>query len=326
MARFAGIIDTSYAMTSRSPIIMIRQRTLKTPVSATGVGLHTGARVSMTLRPAPEGSGIVFQRMDLAGAPTLKVDPSLVTDTRLCTSLCEGDFKVATVEHLMSALAGMGVDNLRVELSGPEVPILDGSAAPFVYLIQSVGTIEQAAPKQFLRIRRRIEVVEGDKWARLQPHDGFKIEFTIDFDHPAIDRTGQTVVFDLGETPYRKDIARARTFGFAQDVEALRAHGLALGGNLDNAVVMDEFRILNPDGLRYANEFVKHKVLDAIGDLYMAGLPLLGAFSAHKSGHELNNRLLRAVLADQTAFERVSYGDADRVPRAVTRQFALAAA
>jgi UDP-3-O-[3-hydroxymyristoyl] N-acetylglucosamine deacetylase len=305
---------------------MLRQRTLKSAVTATGVGLHTGAPVEMTLRPAGPDTGIVFQRTDLPGRPWLEADASRVTDTRMCTSLREGDFKVATVEHLMSALAGTGIDNLRIELTGPEVPILDGSAAPFVFLIQSTGIEELPAPKRFLRILRTVEVSDGDKWARLEPYEGFRLSFSIAFDHPAIDRTGQSVSFDLGETPYRKDIARARTFGFAHEVEAMRSHGLALGGSLDNAVVMDEFRVLNADGLRYADEFVKHKVLDAIGDLYMTGLPLLGSFSAHKSGHELNNRLLRAVLADETAFERVSFGDADPVPRAVTRQFALAAA
>ncbi len=307
-------------------MLMLRQRTLKSPVTTTGVGLHTGARVDMTLKPAGPDTGIVFQRVDLPGLPWLEADPARVTDTRMCTSLRQGDFKVSTVEHLMSALAGLGIDNLRVELTGPEVPILDGSAAPFVFLIQSVGIEELDAPKRFLRVLKTIDVAEGDKWARLEPHEGFRLSFSIAFDHPAIDRTGQSVTFDLGETPYRKDIARARTFGFAQDVEAMRAHGLALGGSLDNAVVMDEFRVLNPEGLRYADEFVKHKVLDAIGDLYMAGLPILGSFTAHKSGHELNNRLLRALLADQTAFERVSFGDADPVPRAVTRQFALAVA
>ncbi len=305
---------------------MLRQRTLKSAVTTTGVGLHTGAPVEMTLRPAGPDTGIVFQRVDLPGLPSVAADPARVTDTRMCTSLRDGDFKVSTVEHLMSALAGMGIDNLRVELNGPEVPILDGSAAPFVFLIQSVGIEELDVPKRFLRVLKTIDVVEGDKWARLEPHEGFRLSFSIAFDHPAIDRTGQSVTFDLGDTPYRKDIARARTFGFAQDVEMMRSHGLALGGSLDNAVVMDEFKVLNPDGLRYADEFVKHKVLDAIGDLYMAGLPLLGAFTAHKSGHELNNRLLRALLADQTAFERVSFGDTDPVPRAVTRQFALAAA
>jgi UDP-3-O-[3-hydroxymyristoyl] N-acetylglucosamine deacetylase len=305
---------------------MIRQRTLKAPVRTTGVGLHTGAKVSLEMGPAPVDTGIVFRRIDLEGESALRANAEDVTDTRLCSALARGKVKVSTVEHLMSALAGLGIDNLYVDVDGPEIPILDGSAAPFVFLIQSVGVEDQRSPKRFLRVLSPVEVREGDKWARFDPYEGFKVSFTISFDHPAINRTGQSVSFDLGETSYRKEIARARTFGFAQEVEMMRANGLALGGTLDNAVVVDEVRVLNPDGLRYADEFVKHKVLDAIGDLYMIGHPLLGAFSAHKSGHELNNRLLRATLADASAFEIVSFQDQDKIPQAVTRQFAFAAA
>jgi UDP-3-O-[3-hydroxymyristoyl] N-acetylglucosamine deacetylase len=305
---------------------MLKQRTLKAPVKTTGVGLHTGAKVTLELRPAPVDTGIVFKRLDLPGQPGVKAAADLVIDARLCSAIAQGAFKVSTVEHLMSALAGLGIDNLYVELDGPEVPILDGSAAPFVFLIQSVGIEDQRSPKRFLRVLAPVEVREGDKWARFDPYEGFKVSFSISFDHPAISRTGQSVGFDLGETSYRKEIARARTFGFAQEVEMMRANGLALGGTLDNAVVVDEARVLNPDGLRYADEFVKHKVLDAIGDLYLIGYPLLGAFSAHKSGHELNNRLLRAVLADSAAFEIVWFQDQDKIPRAVSRQFAFAAA
>jgi len=305
---------------------MLRQRTLKAPVKTTGVGLHTGAKVVLELRPAPVDTGIVFKRLDLEGQPGVKAAADLVTDTRLCSAITRGTFKISTVEHLMSALAGLGIDNLYVEVDGPEVPILDGSAAPFVFLMQSVGIEDQRAAKRFLRVLSPVEVSEGDKWARFDPYEGFKVSFSISFDHPAISRTGQSVGFDLGETSYRKEIARARTFGFAQEVEMMRANGLALGGTLDNAVVVDEARVLNPDGLRYADEFVKHKVLDAIGDLYMIGYPLLGAFSAHKSGHELNNRLLRATLADASTFEIVSFEDQDKIPRAVSRQFAFAAA
>ncbi len=305
---------------------MLKQRTLKAPVRTTGVGLHTGAKVTLELRPAPVDTGIVFRRLDLPGEPSLRAAATDVTDTRLCSAVARGSFKVSTVEHLMSALAGLAIDNLYVDVDGPEIPILDGSAAPFVFLIQSVGVEDQRAPKRFLRVLAPVEVKEGDKWARFDPYEGFKISFSISFDHPAISRTGQSVSFDLGETSYRKEIARARTFGFAQEVEMMRANGLALGGTLDNAVVVDEARVLNPDGLRYADEFVKHKVLDAIGDLYMIGYPLLGAFSAHKSGHELNNKLLRATLATASAFEIVSFQDQDKIPQAVTRQFAFAAA
>ena len=247
-----------------------------------------------------------------------------MTDTRLCSALEGGGAKVATVEHLMSALAGLGIDNLYVDLAGPEVPIMDGSAGPFVFLLQSAGIEVQRAPKRFFRIRRAVEVRDGDKWARFEPFDGFKVSFSIVFDHPVFERSTQSLTVDFAETPYTKEVARARTFGFAQDVEALRNAGLALGGSLDNAVVLDEYRVLNSDGLRYADEFVKHKVLDAIGDLYLVGHPVIGAFSAHKSGHALNNQLLRTTLDQADAWELTSYDRADQAPAGLARAFALA--
>jgi UDP-3-O-[3-hydroxymyristoyl] N-acetylglucosamine deacetylase len=303
---------------------MLRQRTIKAVVRATGVGLHTGKKVAMTLRPAQAGTGIVFRRVDLAEPVDIRAAATAVTDTRLCSALEGGGAKVATVEHLMSALAGLGIDNLYVDLAGPEVPILDGSAGPFVYLLKSVGIEEQRAAKRFFRIRSPVEVSDGDKWARFDPYDGFKVSFSIRFDHPVFDRDGQSLSIDFGETSYVKEVARARTFGFAQDVEALRDAGLALGGSLDNALVLDEYRVLNSDGLRYADEFVKHKVLDAIGDLYLVGHPLIGAFSGHKSGHALNNQLLRATLAQDDAWEVTSFESAADVPAGLARAFALA--
>jgi UDP-3-O-[3-hydroxymyristoyl] N-acetylglucosamine deacetylase len=301
---------------------MLRQRSLKSSVKTTGVGLHTGEKVTITLRPAPANTGVVFRRTDLPGGPTLKADALAVTDTRLCSALTAGDFKVATVEHLMSALAGMGIDNIYVDVSGPEIPIMDGSAAPFVFLIQSAGIEEQNAAKKFIRIVKPVEVRDGDKWARFEPYDGFKLSFGIEFDHPAIERTGQAVTFDFAATSYAKEVARARTFGFMQEVEMLRANGLALGGSLDNAIVMDEYRVLNQDGLRYSDEFVKHKVLDAIGDLYLIGHPLIAAFSAHKSGHELNNKLLRATLAERSAWVMQTFERGEEAPRGVAAVFA----
>jgi UDP-3-O-[3-hydroxymyristoyl] N-acetylglucosamine deacetylase len=303
---------------------MLKQRTLKSSVKATGVGLHTGEKVAMMLRPAAINTGIVFRRMDLPQAPSLRADALSVTDTRLCSALSAEGVKVATVEHLMSALAGLGVDNAFVDLSGPEVPIMDGSAGPFVFLIQSAGVEEQNAAKKFFRVTKPVEVRDGDKWARFEPYAGFKLSFQIEFDHPAIDRTGQSVSFDFAETSYQKEIARARTFGFMQEVEMLRANGLALGGSLDNAIVMDEYRVLNQDGLRYSDEFVKHKVLDAVGDLYLVGHPILAAFSAHKSGHELNNKLLRATLADRTAWAIQTFDRIEDAPSGVKRRFTLA--
>ena len=304
---------------------MLRQRTLKTAVRATGVGLHSGEKVEMTLRPAQPNTGIVFRRLDLAQPADVRADAYKVGDTRLCSTLEDGDAKVATVEHLMSALAGLGVDNAFVDLTGPEVPIMDGSASPFVFLLQSAGIVEQRAAKKFIRIKRPVEVTEGDKWARFEPFAGFKLSFSIVFNHPVFEKSSQQAVIDFAETSYVKEVARARTFGFMQDVESLRANGLAMGGSLDNAVVMDEFRVLNSDGLRYADEFVKHKILDAIGDLYLLGHPLIGAFSAHKSGHGLNNALLRATLAQAGAWEYVSFERAEEAPAGLTRFLAQTA-
>jgi UDP-3-O-[3-hydroxymyristoyl] N-acetylglucosamine deacetylase len=304
---------------------MMKQRTLKEPVRTKGIGLHTGVKVEITLRPAPSDTGIVFRRMDLDPPAELKADPYLVTDTRLCSMLESGPAKVSTVEHLMSALAGLGIDNALVDLTGPEIPILDGSSAPFVYLLQSAGIVEQDAPKRYVRILRPIEVRDGDKLARLTPHNGFKIEFTIDFKHPVFEKSGKTVSIDFAETAYAKEVARARTFGFMHEVEALRNSGLALGGSLDNAIVMDEYRVLNVEGLRYEDEFVKHKVLDAIGDLYLLGHPIIGAFEAYKSGHALNNALLRELLQHQEAWEFVSFERSEDVPPAFLHLHPLAA-
>jgi UDP-3-O-[3-hydroxymyristoyl] N-acetylglucosamine deacetylase len=303
---------------------MLRQRTLKRAVGATGVGLHTGKKVAMTLRPAQPDTGIVFRRTDLPQPVDIRAEARAVTDTRLCSALEGQGAKVATVEHLMSALAGLGIDNLYVDLAGPEVPIMDGSASPFVYLLQSAGIEEQRAPKRFFRIRRPVEVRDGDKWARFDPYDGFRVSFSIIFDHPVFEQSSQSLTIDFAETPYTKEVARARTFGFVQDVEALRDAGLALGGSLDNAIVLDEYRVLNADGLRYADEFVKHKVLDAIGDLYLIGHPVIGAFSAHKSGHALNNQLLRATLAQADAWELATFERADQTPANLAKAFALA--
>jgi UDP-3-O-[3-hydroxymyristoyl] N-acetylglucosamine deacetylase len=303
---------------------MIRQRTIKRAIKSTGVGLHTGRKVVMTLRPAQANTGIVFRRVDLDKPVDIRAEARAVTDTRLCSALEGGGAKVATVEHLMSALAGLGIDNLYVDLAGPEVPIMDGSAGPFVFLLQSAGIEEQRAPKRFFRIRRPVEVGDGDKWARFEPYDGFKVSFSIVFDHPVFERSTQSLTIDFAETAYAKEVARARTFGFAQDVEALRNAGLALGGSLDNAVVLDEYRVLNSDGLRYADEFVKHKVLDAIGDLYLVGHPIIGAFTAHKSGHALNNQLLRATLDQTDAWELASFEKASEAPAGLAKAFALA--
>ena len=296
---------------------MLKQRTLKSLIRAKGVGLHTGEKVNMTLRPAQPDTGIVFRRIDLASPVDIPARADRVGETRLSSCLVHQDVKVYTVEHLMSALAGLGVDNAYVDLDGPEVPIMDGSAAPFVLLLQQAGLAEQAAPKRFLRVTRAIEVRDGDKWARLEPYEGLRLSFSIVFNHPVIDKTRQSVSVDFAETSYLKEIARARTFGFVHDVERLREDGLALGGGLDNALVLDEYRLLNTEGLRFADEFIRHKVLDAIGDLYLLGRPLLGAFSAHKSGHALNNRLLRALVADTGAWEMASFEHADQAPAGV---------
>ncbi|MCE2948750.1 MAG: UDP-3-O-acyl-N-acetylglucosamine deacetylase [bacterium] len=302
---------------------MLRQRTLKTKISTTGVGLHTGRKVEMTLRPAAPDTGIVFHRTDLPGAADLPALAHGVTDTRLATCLGEGENKVWTIEHLMSALAGLGIDNLHVDLSGPELPIMDGSAGPFVFLVQSAGIEEQAAPKRFIRVIKPVEVVQGDKVARFDPFEGFRITLSIDFKHPVFERSGNKAVVDFADQSYLREVSRARTFGFMQDVEAMRAQGLAMGGTLDNAVVMDEYRVLNPDGLRYADEFVKHKVLDCVGDLYLLGHPVIGAFSGHKTGHAMNNQLLRALLADAGAFETVTFEQQDRAPAFARLQPAL---
>jgi UDP-3-O-[3-hydroxymyristoyl] N-acetylglucosamine deacetylase len=304
---------------------MLKQRTLKTLIRTTGVGLHTGAKVVMSLRPAQPDTGIVFRRVDLAQPVDIRAAAHAVSDTRLCSVIEGGGAKVATVEHLMSAFAGLGIDNAYVDLAGPEVPIMDGSAGPFVFLIQSAGVVEQPVAKRFFRIRRPVEVRDGDKWARFDPYDGFKLSFSIEFAHPVFEKSGQSVAVDFADTSYVKELARARTFGFMQDVEALRSNGLALGGSLDNAIVMDEYRVLNSDGLRYSDELVKHKMLDAIGDIYLVGHPLIGAFSAFKSGHALNNSLLRETLAHQDAWELVCFDRADDAPAGLTRLFAQTA-
>ncbi len=295
---------------------MIKQRTLKNIIRATGVGLHTGEKVYLTLRPAAADTGIVFRRLDLPAPVEIKATPHNVGDTRLSSTLENGAVKVSTVEHLMSAFAGLGIDNAYVDLTAPEVPIMDGSAGPFVFLLQSAGIEEQAALKKFIRIKKTVTVTDGDKWVRFDPYDGFKVNFTIAFSHPVLDSTSQSVSVDFAATSYIKEVSRARTFGFMQDVEALRSQGLALGGSLDNAIVMDEFRILNSDGLRYEDEFAKHKVLDAIGDLYLLGHPLIGAFTGFKSGHAMNNRLLRSLLVDAEAWEYATFESGERVPEA----------
>lgn len=293
---------------------MVKQRTLKNVIRATGVGLHTGEKVLMTLRPAPANTGIVFRRVDLDPVAEIPADPHRVGDTALSTTLVEDGVRVATIEHLMSALAGFGIDNLYVDLTASEVPIMDGSSGPFAFLIQSAGIAEQRVAKRFIRIRKAVEVKDGDKWVRFEPFDGFRVNFTIDFDHPAIRSGSCQADLDFSTTSYLKEIARARTFGFMRDIEYLRSRNLALGGSMDNAVVLDDFRVLNPNGLRYEDEFVKHKVLDAIGDLYLLGRNVIGAFTGFKSGHELNNQLLRALLADREAWEEVSFEDAAAAP------------
>ncbi|MDR0770704.1 MAG: UDP-3-O-acyl-N-acetylglucosamine deacetylase [Burkholderiales bacterium] len=295
---------------------MYLQRTLKTVVTTKGAGLHTGARVALTLRPAPVDTGIVFHRTDLPGSAPLPALAHQVGDTRLSTLLRAGDVSVSTVEHLMSALAGLGIDNLHVEVAGPEIPIMDGSAGPFIFLLQSAGIEEQTAPKKFYKVMEPVEVSDGDKWARFTPYDGFRLDFTIDFTHPAFAQKNRRVVLDFGEDAYIKDIARARTFGFMQDVETMRSMGLALGGSLHNAVVLDEVSVLNSGGLRYDNEPAKHKVLDAIGDLYLLGHPVIGQYTAYKSGHALNNALARALIEREEAREIVSFRAEEDVPSA----------
>ncbi|MET0312698.1 MAG: UDP-3-O-acyl-N-acetylglucosamine deacetylase [Burkholderiaceae bacterium] len=298
---------------------MIQQRTLKSITKAVGVGLHSGQRVELTLRPAQPDTGIVFRRVDLPEPVDIPIHAEAVTDTRLASTISAGGAKVHTVEHLMSACAGLGIDNLYIDITAEEVPILDGSSASFVFLLQSAGIELQKAPRRFIRVLKPVEVREGQgaglKWARLEPYHGYKLSFEIDFRHPAVDSTGQSVEFDMGANSYTRDIARARTFGFTKDVEMMRANGLALGGGLDNAIVMDDYKMLNPDSLRYDDEFAKHKILDAMGDLYLIGKPLLAAYSAFRSGHAMNNRLLRELLSQQDAYELVTFEDEARAPK-----------
>jgi UDP-3-O-[3-hydroxymyristoyl] N-acetylglucosamine deacetylase len=302
---------------------MLKQRTLKSLTRAVGVGLHSGKKVELTLRPAPPDTGIVFRRIDLPQPVDIPVNAEAVCDARMATTLSPGGDpgapKVNTVEHLMSACCGLGLDNLYIDITAEEVPILDGSAASFVFLLQSAGIELQNAPKRFLRVLKPIEVRHGEGnrlvWAKLEPHHGYKLTFEIDFDHPAVDQTGQRVVFDMGSGQYKRDIARARTFGFTKDLELMRSRGLTLGGSMDNAIVVDDSRVLNSGGLRYDDEFVKHKILDAIGDLYLCGMPLLASYTAFKSGHAMNNRLLRTLLADPTAWEIVTFEDEKLAPQ-----------
>jgi UDP-3-O-[3-hydroxymyristoyl] N-acetylglucosamine deacetylase len=302
---------------------MLKQRTLKSLTRAVGVGLHGGHKVELTLRPAAPDTGIVFRRVDLPAPVDIPVNAQAVCDTRLASTISPGGDpgapKVNTIEHVMSACCGLGIDNLLIDITGEEVPILDGSAASFVFLLQSAGIVEQDAPKRFIRVLKPVEVREGEgaslKWARLEPYHGYRLSFEIEFKHPAVDSTGQRVEFDLGSGRYQRDIARARTFGFTKDVDAMRARGLSLGGSMDNAIVVDDTRVLNADGLRYDDEFAKHKILDAMGDLYIAGRPLLAAYNAYKSGHALNNKLLRALLSDESAWDVVSFGNEREAPQ-----------
>jgi UDP-3-O-[3-hydroxymyristoyl] N-acetylglucosamine deacetylase len=293
---------------------MIRQRTLKNEIQATGVGLHTGDKIYLRLKPAPEDHGIVFRRVDLQPAVDIPAKAENVGDTTLSTSLVSGDVKVSTVEHLLSAMAGMGIDNAIVEVSAAEVPIMDGSAGPFVFLIQSAGILEQSAPKKFIRIKKPVSVEDGDKTASFLPFDGFKVSFSIDFDHPAFQERSLSASVDFSSTSFVKEVSRARTFGFMHEIEHLRSQGLAKGGSMDNAIVVDDFRVLNEDGLRYEDEFVKHKVLDAIGDLYLLGNSLIGEFRAHKSGHALNNKSLRELISQPDAWEVVMFEDEEEAP------------
>jgi len=293
---------------------MIHQRTLKNVIRATGVGLHTGEKVFLTLRPAAPNTGIVFRRVDLDDPVEIKAHPENVGDTTLSTTLVRDGVRVSTVEHMLSAMAGLGIDNAYIDLSSAEVPIMDGSAGPFVFLIQSAGIEVQNAAKRFIRIKKKVRIEDEDKWACFEPFNGFKVSFGIEFDHPVFRECSNMATVDFSTTSFVKEVSRARTFGFTRDLERLRENNLALGGSLDNAVVVDDYRILNEDGLRYDDEFVKHKVLDAIGDLYLLGHSLIGSFSGYKSGHALNNKLLRELLNDQEAWEMVTYDDADQVP------------
>ena len=299
---------------------MLKQRTLKKAISATGVGLHNGEKVTLTLRPAAADTGIVFKRVDLPQPNEILATPNAVHDTRLCSALEANGARVATVEHIMSALAGLGVDNVYIEVDASEIPIMDGSSGPFVYLLQEAGIVEQAAAKKFIRVKKTVEVIDGDKWVRFEPYHGFKVDFTINFNHPVFENSGSQVKIDFAEDSYIKEISRARTFGFMHEVEYLRSNGLARGGSLDNAIVLDEYRVINDDGLRYDDEFAKHKVLDAIGDLYMLGHPILGAFYAYKSGHALNNQLLRALMQDETAWEYATFEKQEDAPETFSTQ------
>ncbi len=299
---------------------MLKQRTLKKAISATGVGLHNGEKVTLTLRPAAVNTGIIFKRVDLPQPNEILASPSAVQDTRMCSALEAHGARVATVEHIMSALAGLGIDNIYIEVNASEIPILDGSSGPFVFLLQEAGIAEQAAAKKFIRIKKVVEVIDGDKWVRFDPYHGFKVDFTIQFNHPVFEDSGSHVKIDFAADSYIKEISRARTFGFMHEVEYLRSNGLARGGSLDNAIVLDEYRVLNVDGLRYNDEFVKHKILDAIGDLYMLGHPILGAFSAYKSGHALNNQLIRALMQDVTAWEYVTFENQEDAPASYLTQ------
>lgn len=292
----------------------MRQRTLKQSVRATGIGLHGGQKVYMTLRPAPANTGVVFRRVDLDPVVDIPAQAALVTETTLGTTLAQGAGKVATVEHLLSALAGLGVDNLFVELSAAEVPIMDGSAAPFVFLLQSAGIEEQNSPKRFVRVTRPVEVKDGDKWARLSPFNGYRINFEIDFDHPVFKSHPQRAALEFSTTAFLREISRARTFGFMRDIDYLRSRDLTLGGSLDNAVVLDDYRVLNEDGLRFKDEFVRHKILDAVGDLYLLGASLIGEYSGYKSGHAINNQLLRALIDQPDAWEAVSFDEQGVAP------------
>lgn len=304
---------------------MIKQRTLKNTIRATGIGLHTGNKIYLTLRPAAINTGIVFRRVDLEDATDVRACPENVSDTRFSTTIEKDGVRISTVEHLMSAFAGLGIDNAIVELTAPEVPIMDGSAGPFVFLLQSAGIEEQPCPKKFLRIKKRISVEDENKWATFEPFNGFKVTFTIAFEHPVFEKSGKTASMDFSTTSFVKEVSRARTFGFMSDLETMQKNGFARGGGFDNAIVMDDYRILNEDGLRYEDEFVKHKILDAIGDLYLLGHPLLGEFSAYRSGHHLNNRLLRALLEDAEAWELVSFDESDDVPISFVSGIAAAA-
>lgn len=303
---------------------MLKQRTLKQIARTVGIGMHSGTKVELVLRPAAADTGIVFRRVDVEPPVDIPASADAVVDTRMATTLGKGEVRIATVEHLMSALAGLGIDNCYVDVDAPEIPIMDGSAASFVFLIQSAGIVELNAPKRFVRVLKPVEVRDGEgrhaKWVRLEPHFGFKLRFSIEFDHPAIDATEQDVEVDFAREPYVASVARARTFGFVNEVEALRAAGLGMGGSFENAIVMDEYRVLNVDGLRSGDEFAKHKILDAIGDMYTLGRPLIAAYVAHKSGHALNNRLLRALLADATAYEVVTFDDRSAAPAAFRLQ------